>query len=130
MSKLQECMATSTTEVEYVVASNATKEALCLSRLAFTFWQVHPNSAPVVFNDSQGAVALANNPVHHNASKHIEVRCHFIRDSVTKGKLGLETISTVENVENRMTKSLLADRFRSRRQLMGVIVASAQSTRA
>ena len=37
MSKLQECTTTSTTEAEYVVASDATKEALWLSQLAHTF---------------------------------------------------------------------------------------------
>ena len=36
-SKLQECIATSTTETEYIAASNAAKEALWLNRLACTF---------------------------------------------------------------------------------------------
>ena len=64
------------------------------------------NSAPVVFNDSQGALALAKNLVHHNASKHIEVRYHFIRDCVTKGKIGLEKVSSADNVANGMMKIL------------------------
>ena len=33
-----------------------------------------PDSSPVVYSDSQSVVALSKNPVHHNASKHIEVR--------------------------------------------------------
>ena len=50
---------------------------------------------PIIFNDSQGAVALVKNHLHHNASKHIEVRYHFVRDWITKGKFSLEKISTV-----------------------------------
>ena len=32
------------------------------------------------------------------ASKHIEVRYHFVRDCVISGKIGLEKISTTDNV--------------------------------
>jgi hypothetical protein len=41
-SKLQDCMATSTTKAEYVAASNIAKETLWLGRLAYTFRQVNP----------------------------------------------------------------------------------------
>ena len=58
-SKFQECTATSTSEAEYVAASYAAKEALWLGRLAHTFRQVDSDSAPVVYNDSQGVVALS-----------------------------------------------------------------------
>ena len=72
-SKLQECMTTSPIEVEYIVASDTAKEVLWLNRLVHTFQQVDSDSAPIVYNDSQGVVALSKNPVHHNASKHIDV---------------------------------------------------------
>jgi hypothetical protein len=77
-----------------------------------------------VFSDNQGAVALAKNPVHHNASKHIEVRYHFIRDCATQGMLSLEKIFTIDNVADVMTKSLSTDRFRSLRNRMGVELIS------
>ena len=119
--KLQECTATSTTEAEYVAASDAIKEALWFDRLVHTFRQVDSDSALVVYNDSQGVVALSKNPVHHNASKHIDVQYHFDRDCVIKGKIGLEKISTTDNVVDGMTKCLSANCFRSLRQQMGVM---------
>jgi hypothetical protein len=76
--ELQDCTATSTTEAEYVAALDAAEEALWLRRLALTFRQCNSKWIPTVFSDSQGAVALAKNPAHHNASKHIEVRYHFV----------------------------------------------------
>ena len=79
-SKLQECTATSTTEAEFVATSDAAKEALWLGGLAHTFRQVDSYAARVVYSDSQGVVALFKNLVHHNASKHIDVRHHFVRD--------------------------------------------------
>ena len=51
-SKLHECMSTSTIEAEYVLASNAAKEALRLDQLACTFRQADPNSALVVNSDN------------------------------------------------------------------------------
>ena len=87
---------------------------------AHVFRQVDSDSTPVVYSDSQGVVALSKNPVHHNASKHIDVPYHFIRDCVISRKLGLEKISTVDNVADGMTKCLSVDRFRSLRHQMGV----------
>ena len=81
-SKLQECTATSTTEAKYVAASDAAKETLWLGQLAHTFRQVDSDSAPVVYNDSHSDVALSKNLVHHNTSKHIDVRYYFVQDCV------------------------------------------------
>ena len=119
--RLQECTTTSTTEAEYVAASDAAKEVVWLGRLAHTFRQVDSDSAPVVYSDSQGVVALSKNPVHHNASKHIDVRYHFIRDYVISGKIDVEKISTTDNVADGMMKCLWADRFWSLRHQMGVL---------
>jgi hypothetical protein len=67
---------------------------------------------------------LAKNPVHHNASKHIEVRYNFVWDCATKELLSLEKISMTENVADAMTKSLSTDRFRSLWKRMGVELIS------
>ena len=120
-SKLQECTTTSMTEAEYVVASDAAKEALWLDLLAHTFRQVNSDSALVVYINNQGVVALSKNPVHHNASKHIDVQYHFVQDCVISGKIGLEKIFTADNVVDGITKCLSADRFRSLRYQMGVM---------
>ena len=84
------------------------------------FRQIDSDSAPVVYSDSQGVVALSKNLVHHNASKHIDVRYHFVRDCVILGKIGLEKIPTTDNVADGMTKCLSADQFQSLRHDMGV----------
>ena len=88
-SKPHECTATSTTEAEYITASGAAKEALWLGRLAHTFRQVDSGSVQVVYNDSQGVVALSKNLVHHNTSKDIDFRYHFVQDCVISGKISL-----------------------------------------
>ena len=90
--------------------SDVTKEAIWLARLAHTFRQVDSDSALVFYNDSQGVVAISKNPVHHHASKHIDVRKWVI-----SRKISLKKISTTDNVADGMTKWLSADRFLSLR---------------
>ena len=67
-----------------------------------------------------GCCHLVEEPNHHNALKHMNVRYHFVQDYVTTCKLSLEKISTTEIVADGMTKCLLIDRFRSLRHQMGL----------
>ena len=64
-----------------------------------------------MYNDSQGADALAKNLVYHSTSKHIEVWYHFFRDCVTRKKLILKKIPVVDNILDAMAKSIMTDRF-------------------
>jgi hypothetical protein len=47
----------------------------------------------------------------HDRTKHIEIRCHFIRDRVQKGELKLQYISTYENIADILTKPLVKGKF-------------------
>jgi len=58
----------------------------------------------VVFNDNLGAKKLADNPMYHSSSKHIDLRHHFIRDALHSGQLRIEHISTEDMTADVMTK--------------------------
>ena len=89
-SKLHECTTRSTTEAEYIVASDVAKEALWLGRLAIMFSQTELSWTLVVYNYSQGVVVVARNPVHHNVLNHLKVWYHFVGECVARGMLKLE----------------------------------------
>ena len=60
----------------------------------------------LIYDDNQGAINLAYNPVYHQRSKHIDIRYHFIRDEIQKGVVDLIYVPTSNNVADIFTKPL------------------------
>ena len=88
MSKHQETIALSTTEVEYIVSSHACKEAIWLKGLLREIGRLQ-NSVHV-FYVSQSAIHLATNLVYHSKTKHIDVKYHFVRQAIGEGEVDLK----------------------------------------
>ena len=76
ISKLQQVVALSTTEVEYVAATKASKEMIWLQRFMEELGKKQENSR--LYSDSQSAIHLANNSAFHSKTKHIHLKYHFI----------------------------------------------------
>ncbi|KAL0320001.1 UNVERIFIED_CONTAM: Retrovirus-related Pol polyprotein from transposon TNT 1-94 [Sesamum radiatum] len=94
-SQLQNIVALSTTEAEYIATIEAFKEAIWLKGILTEIGFLKNNVT--IFSDSQSSIQLCKNPVFHDRTKYIEVRHHFIRDIVNKGVTNLEKISSEEN---------------------------------
>ncbi|MCO5567424.1 hypothetical protein L7F22_021115 [Adiantum nelumboides] len=77
-SRLRTCVTQSTTEAEYVAASEACKEAIWLGRLVTDLGI--KEETPMLHCDSQSAIQLARNPIYHSKTKHVDVKYHFIRE--------------------------------------------------
>ena len=104
-SRLQKCVALSTTEAEYIAITEACKEMLWMKRL-FKELGIRQNKF-VVYSDSQSAIHVSKNPSFHSRSKHIQVRYHWVRDVLDDKELYLEKVHTDDNGSDMMTKSLL-----------------------
>ena len=61
--------------------------------------------------DNQNCIKMTENPVFHDKSKHIEVRCPFIRDMVQKGVVKLKYVPTKEQVADVLTKPMPRVKF-------------------
>ncbi len=114
-SKRQSTVALSSCESEYIALTYATQEALYLSQLlndllhdllpSKSFNPITINSSGVKINaDNQGALKLSRNPVHHNRSKHFDIKYHFIRDSIATKKIDAVYVPSEENIADLMTK--------------------------
>ena len=117
-SRLQDCTSMSTTEAEYIAASEACKEAIWLARLVKDLGITV--EMPTLHCDSQSAIMLAKNPVFHAKTKHIDVKYHFIRDMLEDKLMELVKVHTDDNPADLMTKGLPSERFAHCRALMGV----------
>ncbi|PKU65004.1 Retrovirus-related Pol polyprotein from transposon TNT 1-94 [Dendrobium catenatum] len=108
--KKQTSVARSSTEAEYRAVSTAACEVIWLRRLLSEFKALSP--APTqLYCDNVSALALANNPIFHARTKHIEIDFHFIRDCIRSNQISVHHISTIDQPADIFTKSLPAARF-------------------
>ncbi|GAA0187040.1 hypothetical protein LIER_34328 [Lithospermum erythrorhizon] len=103
-SKLQRCVALSTTEAEYIAITECCKELLWLKRF---FEEIGIDQKRfTILCDSQSAIHLSKNPSLHSKSKHIQVRYHWIRDVIEEKQVFIEKVHTCDNGADMMTKVL------------------------
>jgi hypothetical protein len=119
MRKRQAVVSLSTTEVEYMAATHASKEAIWLQRLCSGIGLVQ--QVVRIDCDSQSAIFLTKNPSYHSKTKHIDIQCHFVRDMVEEKKVLLMKVDTLKNVEDSLTKSVSTEKFSWCRGSMGIV---------
>ncbi|KAJ9538531.1 hypothetical protein OSB04_031264 [Centaurea solstitialis] len=106
-SSKQDTIADSTTEAEYIAASDAAKEAVWLRNFITDLRVVASISRPVdIYCDNSGAVAQAKEPREHHKSRHVLRKFHLIREIIGRGDVRICKIPTDENVADPLTKPL------------------------
>ncbi|KAL0427527.1 UNVERIFIED_CONTAM: Retrovirus-related Pol polyprotein from transposon TNT 1-94 [Sesamum latifolium] len=106
-SSKQDTTADSTTEAEYIAASEAAKEAVWIKNYIQELGVVPSIVEPVViFCDNNGAIAQVKEPRSHHRSKHILRRYHLLREMVSRGDCRMDRVSSAENIVDSLTKSM------------------------
>lgn len=104
-SKKQPTVALSSIEARYRCATVATCEVSWLKVLLDDFG--YDLTRPVtLFCDNMSSMQLANNPVFHARTKHIEVYYHFVHEKVLDGTIEMVHVPTQDQVVNIFTKAL------------------------
>jgi hypothetical protein len=119
-SKKQATVALSTTEAEYSAVTSATCQAIWMRRLLEEL-SCEQIGATILYYDNQSAIAIGNNPVHHNRTKHIDTRLHFIRDLIEQKVIELQYVNTNQQIADVLTKPLTREKFAWCRDMMNVI---------
>ena len=104
-STTQHCVTLSTNEAEYVAMAHGAKTALAIEAvLEFAISQC--GRAIDMYEDNEGAKALAENPQSSHRSKHIDVRFHFLRELVRLGQVTIHSVASAEQHADILTKPL------------------------
>jgi hypothetical protein len=104
-SKKQTFVALSTVEVEYVAAGQCCAQLLWMRQTLRDF----------------GYNRLADNPVEHSHTKHIDIQHHFLRDHQQRGDIDIYHICTENQLADIFTKPLDEKRFCRLRSELNVL---------
>ena len=96
----------STTEAEYMALTEAAKEGIWLKGLVSDLGLHHDQAT--VYCDSLSAICLAKDQVHHERTKHIDVRYHFLR---SEKRIKVKKVGTADNPADMFTKPVPQSNF-------------------
>jgi len=54
---------------------------------------------------------LAENPVQHDQTKHIDIQFHYVRDEVNGGRIDLTHVASIDMAADGLTKPLADPQF-------------------
>ncbi|KAK6143484.1 hypothetical protein DH2020_023832 [Rehmannia glutinosa] len=118
-SKKQNCVSLSTAEAEYISAAFCCTQLLWMKQTLADYKCFFENVP--IFCDNISAINIAQNPVHHNRTKHIEIRHHFLRDCVSKRKIEIYFVPSQDQLADIFTKPLSSETFASIQARLGIM---------
>lgn len=102
MSKRQTLVALSSAEAEYIGMTEALKSAIHFNNLLkeLKFKRTYAK----ICCDNVAALQLSSHKIHHQRTKHIDLRYHFIRERIQSKQIKLDYINTKFNTADCLTK--------------------------
>jgi hypothetical protein len=94
----------SSAEAEYIVAGHCCAQLLWM-RQTLGDYGYKLSKVPRLC-DNECAIRMADNPVKHSRTKHIDIRYHFLRDHQQRGDVEIAYVSTKEQLADIFTKPL------------------------
>nr|GEV26535.1 hypothetical protein [Tanacetum cinerariifolium] len=106
-SSKQSSTAMSATEAEYIAASEAMMEAVCIRKFISGLGIVPTINKPIrMFYDNLAALRFANKPGVQKGDRHYHRRYHYVRESIALGEIIFLKYHTEDNLAYPFTKAL------------------------
>nr|GEV76532.1 hypothetical protein [Tanacetum cinerariifolium] len=99
-------------EAEYRAMASTVSEVLWV-RWLLSELRIDTSSPTPLFYDNQAARHIANNPVFHERTKHVEMDCYFVRERVDSKEIVPMHISSKLQIADLLTKGLTAHQLQS-----------------
>lgn len=116
----QNVVTLSTTEAEYVAASQTVKEIIWVKSLLSDL-ALFNDLKTTLHIDNMSAIKLIKNPEFHQRSKHIDVRYHFIRDKYKEEKFILEHTASKDQQADLLTKPLPKMKLETQKKMLNIL---------
>jgi hypothetical protein len=71
--------------------------------------------------DNESAICMAENPVEHSRTKHIDIRYHFLRDHQQRGDIEIAYVNTKDQLADIFTKPLDEKTFSKLRNELNIL---------
>ena len=84
----------------------AIKEQIYLQSIFKQIAILEEKFTKTLYSDSQSAIEIAKNPIHHKRTKHIDIQYHFVRNAHENGEVHLTHISTENQLADSLTKAV------------------------
>ncbi|GJX66067.1 hypothetical protein Tco_0300410 [Tanacetum coccineum] len=98
-STKQSIFATSSTDAEYIVAFDASKEAVWIRKFIYRLNVVPIIEEPItMFCDNTGAITVANDHGVTKGARHFRAKVHYLQETIDLGDVRIEQIDTDENL--------------------------------
>ena len=109
-SKLQQCVATSSMQSEYMALCAACLQSLWLITILRGLG--YSRLAPItLLEDNQSCIEYSKNNTSHDKTKHIEIKYHLVREQIQQENILVVKVPTKDNVADLLTKPLYSELF-------------------
>ena len=107
--KLQQSVALSTAEAEYIALSVCVQEILWTRNLLSEIG-VRDLGKTILYEDNQSAIAIAMNNGYQSCAKHIDIKYHFIQEQVQQGNIDIRSGTLNQKINCRFFNKSHLDR--------------------
>jgi hypothetical protein len=118
-SKKQNSVALFTAEVEYIATCHCCAKLLWM-RQTLRDYGYKLSKVPLLC-DNESAIRMADNPVEHSRTKHIDIWYHFLRDHQQKGDIEIAYVNTQNQLAYIFTKPLDEKTFSKLRNELNIL---------
>jgi hypothetical protein len=118
-SKKQNLLALSTAEAEYIAAGHCCAQLLWMRQTLRDYG--YKLSKVSLLCDNESAIRMADNPVEHSRTKHIDIRYHFLRDHQQKWDIEIAYVNTQNQLADIFTKPLDEKTFSKLRSELNIL---------
>ncbi|GJR70861.1 hypothetical protein Tco_0016926 [Tanacetum coccineum] len=124
-SAKQSIFATSSAEAEYIVAFDASMEAVWVRKFISGLGVVPTIEKPInMYCDNTRAIAIANESGITNGARHFGAKVHYLREVIEFGDIKLEKVHTDDNLADPFTKALAFPKHSELTRNIGMLPAS------